>query len=153
MSEGLQYSRCVMQGKISPSTARSTENIKSEETGQRLIDLAWVAGIIDGEGHLRYTTSPAIVVESVSKSMVDKCCEIANGSVHEVSRKTSTGKTVYRWQVSGTKAKNLCRELIPYLSTKKFQANILEAIMNYPAKSDMRKTLKDMLNGQREILN
>jgi len=85
--------------------------------------------------------------------MVDKCCRIGKGSVREVSRKTSTGKTVYRWHVSGSNAKNLCRELIPHLSTKKSQADILAVIMDYPAKSDMRKTLREMLTEQREIPN
>jgi len=115
--------------------------------------MAWLAGIVDGEGHLCYTGSPAVRVEVTSKPMVEKIYEIVGGAVRELNRKTSTGKTVYRWEVTGKNASNLCKELYSYLTTKKAQADILSVIMEYPVRSEMRKNLIELLNKKRKVLS
>lgn len=145
MSEGLQYSQCVRPVRNSSSDAPSTETIKSEETGQKPTDLAYVAGILDGEGCFRWHNSPTIGVDTTAKETAQALYDICGGTCSVLKRKTNSGNVVFRWAIYGTNAVNLCKTLIPYLTEKAHQAEVLIALVRYPPNSAMRESLKQRL--------
>ena len=146
MSEGLQYSLCVRPVRNSSSDAPSTETIKSEETGQKPTDMAYVAGILDGEGCFRWHNSPCIGVDTTSKETAQTLYDLCGGSCSVLKRKTNANKTVFRWTIYGANAVNLCRLIGPYLTEKKMQAELLISLVKYPPNSAMRNSIRDRLD-------
>jgi hypothetical protein len=105
------------------------------------LDLGWFAGIVDGEGcitiinpgHQREKTAvytPLIVVGSTSVELIVKVARIGrelSGSLANVaSRNGPPGhKAQYDWQVASRKAVCLAEKLLPHLTAKLLQAEIL----------------------------
>lgn len=117
------------------------ENIKSELTGQRLIDVSWLAGLIDGEGCIRMGSSPSVTVESTCRTVIEECNRIISGGCSPVKRRTSLGRPVFRWRLHGEKAIKACITVAPFLKDKKEQAILLASIYNYPPNSAMRDAI------------
>src|SRR5262252_10368729 len=105
-------------------------------------DLAWLAGIIDGEGcvkirhtyHMngeirqRHTPSCEIVVGMTHRSTIERCREIA-GCGSNIRQEYKNRKVVcFFWGVYGQNARDLARKLHPYSITKKAK---LEEVMSY----------------------
>lgn len=145
MSEGLQYSQCVRPVRNSSSDAPLTETIKSEETGQKPTDLAYVAGILDGEGCFRWHNSPTIGVDTTAKETAQALYDRCGGTCSVLKRKTNADRTVFRWAIYGTNAIKLCQLLAPYLTEKQQQAGLLVSLVRYPPHSAMRESLKQRL--------
>ena len=110
----------------------------------RAEDIAWLAGLIDGEGCLsydkanshfnlgrrpspRYTTKLSIWM--CSPEAIERAAQIVG-----ISAKRS-GKTFPRWSICvyGRQLEPLLRELLPYLTVKRAQALMLmEALVQCP---------------------
>lgn len=92
----------------------------------RSADLAYCAGIFDGEGCLSVSPYP------VEKDRTRFHCDIFIGMQHKgtlefFQRTVGTGnltrrKDLWMFQTSGAKASHICKVLMPYLRTKKVQA-------------------------------
>ena len=127
----------------SSSDALLTESIRLEEIGQRLTNLGWASGLLDGEGCFRVASRTiSIAVESTSKVTIAKLYELFKGSRGVSSRRTSAGKTVFLWRVHGHAAKKILMQIIPYLIEKKKQAILLSRYYNYVPRSEMRETIE-----------
>ena len=112
-------------------------NTELDRIGQRLTDVAWVAGLIDGEGYIALRSSPIIEVESVCPSLVNTPARIFGGRVSSRVRK---GTRVYRWRAYGSDALNILQEVLPFLRYKAAQAVIVKDATRYPPKSAMRES-------------
>ena len=147
MSEGFRYKQYERLERISDSDVPSTASTKSEETGQRLIDIAWSAGLLDGEGCFTAASSgsPVIAVDSTSRVTIEHMHRICGGSCSCLTRKTSRNYFVYRWRVSGQNAIRVATMVAPYLREKAEQARILIHLTSYPPSSAMRASLKSRL--------
>jgi hypothetical protein len=102
-------------------------------------DIAWAAGFLDGEGHFgarfrsggRTSLGVELTASQTHKAPIDKLVEIFGGAVHEVSKKTTTGRTTWQWTIaSGKRLREVLPLLIPYLTTKKQEAEILLELSN-----------------------
>lgn len=91
-------------------------------------ELAYVAGILDGEGsigvHGRSPSNPSSFAIRVSVIMTTPqapalCHELFGGSLAIENRVTSTGKPIYRWSLYCTKAARVLEKVLPYLRVKK----------------------------------
>lgn len=105
------------------------------------IELGWFAGIVDGEGcitiinpgHQKKKTAvytPLIVVGSTSVELIVKVARIGrelSGSLANVSHRNGPigYKDQYDWQVASRKAVLLAEKLLPHLTAKLQQAEIL----------------------------
>lgn len=100
------------------------------------LDLAWAAGIIDGEGYVGLLNSSVkrlkdgtperypeirVSVDNYDNLMVDKLCLMFGGSRYSRNIPRCR-KTIHRWLVACKKAENCLRLIEPYLVTKKKQA-------------------------------
>lgn len=99
-------------------------------------DLAWAAGILDGEGSIfvmkqgrqdRERDTNYILrvsVQSTDPYMAKEMASIfPDGAVfsQQVDKRPNNSNTL-KWQVSGRKAANVLKELLPFLRVKKEQA-------------------------------
>jgi hypothetical protein len=92
-------------------------------------DLAYLAGIIDGEGTIglywhkaRDSYRVKIYVVNTCKNLIDWLGSVFGGYVYE--RKHNQWKTRYEWHL-GEDSMDLLESLIPYLKVKKGQANVI----------------------------
>jgi len=106
-------------------------------------DLAYIAGIIDGEGCIRaqiwesknklarYNT--IVTVEMVDKTPLQFIQNLFGGRINKHTSKISERKLRWRWQVTGKEAEQLLVAVKPYLLTKKAQAEIgLRVLRDHP---------------------
>lgn len=126
-----------------------------------VIQLAYLAGIIDGEGSIYignyscnkktgakyYQTN--IEVTNTSKALIDWLVENIGGRSSEYTPKQTpknSRKKVYRWIVSGELLTHLCHLLLPYLVIKVRECEIM---------IEMRKTYEHtgMQKGKQGIQN
>lgn len=103
----------------------------------RELDLAWLAGIIDGEGSIFVMKQKRndrerdtnyilrISVDSTDPYMAEECLKIAGGvKIQQASDKRPNCSDRLKWQINGSQASKLLKELLPYLRVKKHQAEI-----------------------------
>lgn len=104
------------------------------------LELAWLAGIMDGEGTIGlnkvkkktpkgYVVSPRIAVANTDKLMIDKVCEILKryGIKHNVStykdKNIKSAKLVYKLGIcSFGNILSVCEKLLPFLVSKREKA-------------------------------
>lgn len=95
-------------------------------------EIIWLAGFIDGEGYIgvvkkgtRYQSQVRIATtHKETMEYVAKLLEVPCG-VHKPSKGNGKWKSCYRAVVYDKRAEELCKELLPYLRTKKAQAKNL----------------------------
>jgi len=97
------------------------------------IDLAYLAGIIDGEGCLgiykiKTKTSTGfyhrgvLKIDNTQKELIDWLINTFKGTHSAATRITPSKKyerDIYTWCVTGDKLLNLCEQILPYLTIKK----------------------------------
>jgi hypothetical protein len=103
----------------------------------RELDLAWLAGIIDGEGSIFVMRQKRkdrerdtnyimrVSVDSTDPFMVPECQKIAGGpKITQTRDNRPECSDRLKWQLNGKKAASLLEELLPYLRVKKEQATL-----------------------------
>ena len=111
------------------------------------IQLAWCAGIIDGEGTITLTANkggkklsnivPRVLFTMTHKKSVEEFGKIMKiGKVRRKKRDKIYHKYRYYWQTGGRTAVKIAEILLPYLITKKKQA---ELIIHYKNKCMVEK--------------
>jgi len=102
---------------------------------KNIVDLAWLAGIIDGEGSIfvmkqsrkdrdrMFNYILRMSVQSTDRIMAFECMKITGeGATMDAPTKKENRSNTYKWQISGRKAAHLLEELLPFLRVKKDQA-------------------------------
>ena len=110
--------------------------------GPTLTDLAWLAGFVDGEGHVTLYNGSAIVeANSIDYKLVKEAHKIGGGSIYTEKRK-KYAHSFFKWQVTGSDARDLMRRIYPYLKYKQPQvAIVLMAPYFNVAKCSVRKSM------------
>lgn len=101
----------------------------------RETDLAWLAGIIDGEGsiclsklHSNTTRTVVVSVANTDLEILNRCQSIAGKGCRVNVKKYKDHHTqAYDWRVTSDNALSLLRSILPYLthSVKVARANLL----------------------------
>jgi hypothetical protein len=131
--------------KLKASKETSSEKIDKIFEKLTTEDLAYIAGLIDGEGCITMlsckrldTCYPAVMVAMTYKPVIEWLakqfeapCHLHN---HTSLRRHPQLKPQYITRVNGYKAKKLCQAILPYMKVKHFQA---ELVGQFP--SDFRK--------------
>lgn len=101
-------------------------------------DLAWTAGLVDGEGSISFHFSRSrrrsrvsdaaawrlvLGVSMASTLAVDRLAALYGSNVR-VAQVLASGKNFYRWQTGLPKSEALLRAIIPYLTVKLEQAEL-----------------------------
>jgi hypothetical protein len=102
-------------------------------------DLAWAAGIFDGEACIainRYSPNknqrnkamvyrPHVCINMTHKPTLERLVGILGGTIHKHSRSQLTRKQAWRWTVADRKADAVLRSVLPYLFTKRGEAEMV----------------------------
>lgn len=142
MSEHFQSSLYGKLPPLSASAVRWMDSSSLERLGQRLIDLAWAAGLIDGEGCIMIRGSVAVDVQSTSRHLIQRLHDILGGRCSVESRRTRQNRAVFRWRIYGQEAVAALDHLLPFLVEKKKQAQLACCYYSYLPGSAMRESIK-----------
>jgi hypothetical protein len=87
------------------------------------IDLAWLAGYLEGEGcfHIRSVQrrSPSMHAATTDKDIAEKVARLFGVSVSTLVRPTVTGKTVYNVRLGGDRSIEMMQALRPYMGLRR----------------------------------
>lgn len=124
---------------------------------------AYLAGIIDGEGHIsidRSKTCPQkrrnpryqaeVTVVNTDLKLMEFLIENVGGSFRARKKIKEWHKETYQWKVASTTARDLCVRLIPYLVLKKEQAKCIVQLYE-ECNFNMRVLNADELNKRESI--
>lgn len=127
-----------------------------------IADLAWLAGIIDGEGSIfvmrnhrtdrerEYNYILRISVQSTDEIMAPECKNITEeGYVYRVFEKRENQQDSWKWQVNGRAATRILEELLPYLKVKKNQAELAIQFQKTTKKHWRHMTIEDYKEQER----
>lgn len=98
------------------------------------VDLAWAAGIIDGEGCVRLerrvqgvnpTFILTVIVANTDPRIVTRLAEIFGlGTIHGRKYSNPRNRPSFAWKVSSRQAEHVLRLVAPYLVSKREQAEV-----------------------------
>ena len=105
--------------------------------GMKQVELAYLAGIIDGEGcisfarRLKKYITPTLQVTNTNRDLIDWLHVCLGGNVYRRKDDRPTRKESWLWSVAGQKALLIIRDIRPYLLVKRKQADIVLALPRY----------------------
>lgn len=111
---------CAQERLRRPRTHKLPSTLSSEE-------VAWLAALIDGEGSILMSKSKTdtglrLNISNTHGPLVSKIAEVTGtGRIGEVHR-GGNRKLIYNWQCYGDNARNLIRQMLPWLIVKKDKA-------------------------------
>lgn len=108
------------------------------DTGLGETDLAYIAGIVDGEGHIQIIRFPAPKKKSTPGWRTTIAVDVTNtdewlinylflnfgGTVYEVKHNNLKWKRCWRWAIRANKAERFLSLILPYLHLKKPHAEL-----------------------------
>lgn len=125
-------------------------SIPLEITGQKHIELSYLAGFFDGEGCVLYDR---IMVDNTNPYILEKYfIAFDGGRIYLKSPAGDNTRAGYRWVAYGDTARNALRKMMPYLIEKKEQALINLDILNYKASSPERSEMKEKLKQLKRVV-
>lgn len=112
------------------------------------LDLAYTAGLIDGEGCFFARSSPAIKFSNTDLGLINYLVKTFGGKVN--TKQKLKNKTFYSWYLYGQLAVDFTEQILPFLIYKKPQA---ELILNfYKTKIGSGNKLTEEIKAQRKII-
>ncbi len=96
------------------------------------MNIDYLAGLVDGEGHIRLCPSnkgkyrkyyPQIQITNTYKPLLELITTIYGGSILGPKRSKNATKDCWDWRLSGDKARQLLKQLLPILIIKQEKAN------------------------------
>ena len=97
-----------------------------------IISLDYLAGLVDGEGCIRLHPSnrgkyrkfyPRVQVTNTYKPVLELLVSQYGGAIHSATKPQKEGwKLKHDWRLTGDKARELLKELLPFLIIKKEKA-------------------------------
>lgn len=85
------------------------------------LELAWIAGLLEGEGSflLRQKRTPVIACSMTDKDVIDKLHSLIGGNVYELGRQKEHHKDVFRVQLCGKEAFFLMKKIKPFMGQRR----------------------------------
>jgi len=124
----------------------SQESLSPDSTGLTLIDLAYYAGFLDGEGYFGWTETTCRV--AVTNTYLDALIRLFlafGGMIYKFKDKKPGYRQRYQWQIYADSAEAAANKLMPYLHEKRRQAQIMLRVRDYPKGSRQRTYLLNKL--------
>ncbi len=115
-------------------------------------ELAYIAGLFDGEGCIRWNGSPRISLTSCwPHHLMWISTLFGYGSVRIVRLKAGKNRTTFRLEMSGKNALGFLRKVQPFLMEKRHQADMLIELVKYPKGSAKKVCLMKRLISHKRI--
>lgn len=133
----------------------------------RETSLAWTAGILDGEGTITlvnngdWRITPRVMLTMTDRPTVVRVYDILRlGCLGNPTPETLKHKAKHHWAAGGADAASICKILLPYLFTKKPQAELVILYQRHcmfgpgiNTLSDEQKELRESIVEQMTVLN
>lgn len=118
------------------------------------VDLAYIAGIVDGEGYVGIKKSPAyrcqdrttpgyharVQIRMVDEPAIAFLAETLGGWYYKESPHNHGGRLLYCYQASDKQAGDILRMLLPYLRVKRRNAETVLALRDLQAHGKQHRT-------------
>lgn len=101
---------------------RKCWKVEKAKVPPTLLEIAWIAGIIEGEGCIWGGPDKSATEISVMQKepwILKKLQKFIGGSLGTVSKQGALKRTYWRWRVSGTRARGLGFTVFSFLSPHK----------------------------------
>jgi len=88
----------------------------------RDLEVAWLAGLYEGEGSCNITSGRAIRIEiaMTDEDIINRIHSLTGvGSVKTAPKRKANYKQVYRWSIGGIAAVNLLQQMMPWLGDRR----------------------------------
>ena len=118
-----------------------------ETTGLKPTELAYLAGVFDGEGCVLFDR---INVDNTNPHLLIMYRDKWGGRIR-VKKTAGEHRTCFRWTAMGNSCRDALKAMMPYLVEKKEQAEINLIVITYPPKSEMRRYHKQKLKESKRI--
>ena len=115
--------------------------------------IAYIAGIIDGEGCVTITRrkirrlktnnwyyEPQVVTSNTNKELLYFCVKHYGGWIAKLRKCKRKHSVAYQWKVTGDKMRCLLNSINPYLIVKRKQANLVLLFPNYKGNGQKART-------------
>lgn len=104
------------------------------EHSPTMMDLAWIAGLLEGEGSFMKATPicERVTCAQVDREPIDRLHALLGGRVRTVSNAKGfsahkRGSVIHEWRVNGARARGVMLTLYPLLTTRR-RAQIRKAL-------------------------
>jgi hypothetical protein len=128
------------------------------------IDVAYCAGLVDGEGCIRIKKSQAyrcqgrttpgyhatMMIRMVERAAIEFVADVLGGTIRKEKPHAKSGRAMYTWSISDAKAGAAARSILPYLRVKRRQAELILRLRDLQAESVRYRT---KVTGYREFPN
>ena len=96
------------------------------------MNLAYVAGIMDGEGSIGFAktrgyATPRVLVTNTNISLLQDLAGCFGGNINPLSKRKQGWKKAYSWRITSARAVNFIEKIYPYLRIKDRQAQVVFA--------------------------
>jgi hypothetical protein len=117
------------------------------------LNLAYVAGLFDGEGCLTWAvrTPRATITSCYPHHLRWIRDSFGFGSVVNHARGTGTSRHSYRYQVYGSNCERFVSAIRPYLREKRHQADIILLLVNSMPRTEYRRALQRGLSEAKRV--
>jgi hypothetical protein len=121
-----------------------------EKHGRTLTELAYLAGFFDGEG----------CISSNGQIQINNCCPLPlerfvkrwpDSTIRQMHKAKGKIRTCYTWYATGTTARQITEDLLPFLMEKQPQAALFLQLYKYPKQSEMRKYISQELKTLKRV--
>ena len=123
--------------------------------GPRRIDyerwLAYVAGYIDGEGCVRFSSTPIVEVQNTYPDTLVELRRTFGGHIRRRLSRKEHARTTFTWTVHGHNARHCLVSVKPFLIEKRRQAELVLMVGQFPPRSEQRQSLLDELRQLKRI--
>jgi hypothetical protein len=94
-------------------------------------DYAYLAGLIDGEGHIGVygTRSPIVEIAMTDRGVIEWLKDTFGGSIYTPTVPKANARQYWKWNSSSTAMMTILRLTIPYMKTKRRHAEIFVELM------------------------
>lgn len=125
------------------------------QTGQRPTKsfLSYVAGLLDGEGCIRYggCSERVSITSCYPHHLIEIRDTLGFGKLRKNPPRKPTDRTCYRLEMSGLHACSFVLAVLPFLREKKYQAELLLAIRTTPKNTSAHSRLVDILKSVKKV--
>lgn len=103
-------------------------------------DIAWAAGLFEGEGciHNRASHSIAVSINMTDKDVLEKLSGIYGGKITDLKVRQEHWKPSWIWYLYGANAKDFLNDIMPYLGERR-KARANEAIARFSFMQEKRE--------------
>jgi hypothetical protein len=107
--------------------------------------LAYLAGFVDGEGCMRWESTPIIEIRNTYPYTLVEIYKTFGGRIRVRPATRPRERTTWVWSVCGEAARCCLAAVMPFLGEKRRQAEALLQISEFPPRSSQRLRLIDEL--------